>query len=183
MTLLTCINCGKEFKRTNFNTNRPHPGKFCSRMCRVGFLVPSIDRILKRVLVDLQTGCHVWTGSKLRTGYGNARYQGKIQYVHRITWQHKNGPVPEGLQLDHTCGNKSCCNPAHLRAVTARENSLASTSNNMAARHFRKLVCPKCAGPYSYNPAGRRFCKPCKKIHDHEYYLQKLKLMLERAGK
>jgi hypothetical protein len=115
--------------------------------------------IFSQVRIDPVTGCHVWIGYRNKEGYGRARFQGSKQMVHRIIWEYKNGPVPEGLELDHICRNRSCCNPEHLRAVTAQVNILAS--DNLCAQNARKTHCPKCGGEYSVNKIGRRFCRPC----------------------
>jgi HNH endonuclease len=32
------------------------------------------------------------------------------------------GPIPEGLETDHTCKNNQCVNHAHLEAVSRAEN-------------------------------------------------------------
>jgi hypothetical protein len=56
-----------------------------------------------------------------------------------------------------------------MRLVTARDNSLVATSNNMAARNFRRLACPKCGGPYSARANGVRYCKPCTHERMMEY--------------
>lgn len=34
--------------------------------------------------------------------------------IHRLVWTIKNGPIPRGYTVRHTCGNKHCINPAHL---------------------------------------------------------------------
>jgi hypothetical protein len=47
---------------------------------------------------------------------------GRTVYVHRYLYLLAKGPIPSGLELDHLCGNKRCCNPDHLEAVTHREN-------------------------------------------------------------
>jgi len=33
-----------------------------------------------------------------------------------------NGPIPEGIEIDHLCRNRACCNPSHLEAITHEEN-------------------------------------------------------------
>ena len=37
-------------------------------------------------------------------------------------WEKKNGPVPEGFELDHICRQRDCMNPEHLELVTHQEN-------------------------------------------------------------
>jgi hypothetical protein len=34
--------------------------------------------------------------------------------AHRVAWELANGPIPEGLFVRQRCGNRLCCNPAHL---------------------------------------------------------------------
>jgi len=47
---------------------------------------------------------------------------GRTVYVHRYLYPLAKGPIPPDLELDHLCGNKRCCNPDHLEAVTHGEN-------------------------------------------------------------
>jgi hypothetical protein len=64
------------------------------------------------------TPCWIWNGCHDHAGYGSSR-RGK---PHRVSWVLTNGPVPDGLELDHLCRQRSCCNPDHLEAVTHLEN-------------------------------------------------------------
>lgn len=69
------------------------------------------------------TECHIWCGTKNERGYGLAKWAGSDAHLaHRITWEIQNGPVPEGLELDHLCRQRDCVNPDHLEAVTHSEN-------------------------------------------------------------
>lgn len=63
-------------------------------------------------------GCIVHEGRKDRDGYGIAH--GKR--VHIAAWEAANGPVPDGLVLDHLCSNRACSRVSHMEAVTQREN-------------------------------------------------------------
>ena len=65
--------------------------------------------------------CWVWIGC-LCKGYGVFYTHGKKHYAHRWLWEFKNGPIPDGIELDHLCQNKSCVKPSHLEAVTHAEN-------------------------------------------------------------
>lgn len=59
--------------------------------------------------MDDQYGpCVIWSGSKHPKGYGLRRYNGKLQYAHRVAWIEKRGPIPANMQILHTCDTPSC---------------------------------------------------------------------------
>jgi hypothetical protein len=75
--------------------------------------------------VEKTETCWNWTGYKNRQGYGHiAREPGSAgsKLSHRVSYEMANGPIPEGMDIDHICHNKSCVNPAHLRVATRKEN-------------------------------------------------------------
>jgi len=136
--------------------------RFCSRQCRGLEHRNRIDRVLEQILVDQTSGCHIWTGMRLRSGYGMTRLDNRWILVHRAVWEHRRGPIPEGMQLDHVCRTRLCCNVDHLRVVTPRENALAENSRGISARYYRREKCPLCGGPFTVGPDGYRYCKPCR---------------------
>jgi hypothetical protein len=64
--------------------------------------------------------CWLWTGCTTRPiplGYGRIRIGHKFVVAHRYAWMQVNGPIPEGLELDHLCKVRHCVNPDHLEPV------------------------------------------------------------------
>lgn len=134
-------------------------------------IVPFHDRPLKgrrsaRVgWVVAENGCHIWQGAMNGSGYGVVGVEGRNRYVHRLRYEREVGPIPEGMHLDHfVCDNPSCCNPAHVRPVTPRENLLRG--NTVNAAHAAKTHCPQ-GHPYAGDNlrvtprTGGRQCRAC----------------------
>ena len=72
-----------------------------------------------------ENGCMPWLGALDGTGYGMiAAGPGwpTTLRAHRISYELFVGPIDQGMVVDHTCGNRRCCNPEHLQAVTSAEN-------------------------------------------------------------
>ena len=94
-------------------------------------------RILKSIAFPDE--CWTWTGYKNEFGYGRAYWHGKTRFVHRIVYSLLVSEIPEGAVLDHLCNVRACCNPAHLRITTNRDNILRGTCP--AAINARKTHC------------------------------------------
>ena len=67
------------------------------------------------------TPCHLYTGRISHFGYGVY----KNRPVHVLTWEEKNGPVPQGKVLHHKCVIRKCINPDHVEPLTPKEHRLA----------------------------------------------------------
>lgn len=66
--------------------------------------------------------CLVWTGALRPNGYGVIWDGHRVARVHRWAYQQFVGPIPDGADIDHICGNRACCEPAHLRPTTRKQN-------------------------------------------------------------
>lgn len=54
--------------------------------------------------------------------------------THQLAYELPVGPIPDGLQINHLCQNRRCCNPAHLEPVTARVNVLRAVRRDVCLR-------------------------------------------------
>lgn len=72
--------------------------------------------------VNKGTGCWEWTGYVMPQGYGLFWDGKKPNTAHRVSWELTNGPIPDGMDLDHRCANRRCVRPDHLRVVTRSQN-------------------------------------------------------------
>lgn len=80
-------------------------------------------RIRERIIIDPDTGCHVWTGAKTETGYGRIWYDGKVVRLHRLAYERHTGTkIPKGKCVLHDCDSPPCVNPAHLFLGTQQDN-------------------------------------------------------------
>lgn len=89
--------------------------------------------------------CWEWQGARFTNDYGKKTYgQGAFRYehfrAHRKAWELFVGPIPEGLEVCHTCDNPPCCNyESHLFLGTVKDNAVDS----MLKGRKRKLGKPR----------------------------------------
>lgn len=83
---------------------------------------PRAARLEGRYRVDDATGCWIWTAATMGSGYGVVRHHGHLTGAHRVSWELRNGLIPEGAVILHRCDNPPCVNPDHLSVGTHADN-------------------------------------------------------------
>ena len=120
----------------------------------------------------LSTECWDTINSKDSYGYNRISIDGKMHKAHKFAYEHYKESVPEGLELDHLCRNRWCCNPEHMEVVTHTENVRRGKSPSQLV--IQTGLCKK--GLHSMNDAilkadGTRHCRKCKEKYDRLKHL------------
>ena len=130
-----------------------------------------IDWLFQRIAVDPVTDCWLWTASGNQNGYGGMQFRGRFERTHRVVYAWRIQPIPRGVgrdipQLDHiVCNTPRCCNPAHLRLTTLKENLLRGMAPT--AINARKTHCVRGHElPHEPNIYTWRRCPLCQAIRD-----------------
>jgi hypothetical protein len=128
---------------------------------------PPIERFWSKVQKQPNGGCWLWIGAIVHGGYGQFSCGGRLYRAHRWIYEWVVGPIPAGLQIDHTCNVRNCVNPLHLDVVTNQENIRRALARGGAVGvwQLRKTHCPK-GHPYSganlhFRSNGHRVCGEC----------------------
>lgn len=129
------------------------------------------ERLLSRRILK-ESGCWEFDGHIMNTGYGEIRYLHKTWLVHRLSLKaFKPDEYKEELDVLHSCNNRKCFNPDHLRSGTQSENNLdAAKLGKMSGFRWNSLKT-HCPSGHEYTPENTRFakngsrkCKTCQKI-------------------
>lgn len=122
-------------------------------------------------VVVLDDGCWEWVGTLYPNGYGRFYDTGNHGVrAHRWSFERENGPIPEGLQIDHECHDPHSCpggkSDRHRRCVNPAHMVLATVAQNLARRS--SVVVTQCPHGHEYTEentyvtsAGTRQCVEC----------------------
>lgn len=130
--------------------------------------------------------CWPWTAAlsgRPEMLYGVFEIKGVQHRSHRLSYELCIGPIPEGLQVNHTCDFSKCCNPKHLyvgdqlqnrrdavdrgRTTTGEKNGMythpetrmhlnKAHSSKLTPEQYEELFKLRDEG-WSYDDLGRKF--------------------------
>ena len=118
------------------------------------------ESFLARVEPLVWSDCIVWVGAISTEGYGLISVEGVSSYAHRYAWERENGPIPEGMVIDHSCWVPTCVNVEHLRLATPSQNGWSRGKGRGGASRFRGVSpCTRKDGVTVYRTfAGGKAC-------------------------
>lgn len=154
---------------------------------------------------DDPSACWDWSGSIGVGGYaivwfGTRESGGRSHTASRVAYELANGPIPDGLEIDHMCHNwdlscaggetclhRRCTNPHHLRAATRAENIQARRSEDRPASKHHNRGKTHCKRGHEFTEEntrhwrGGRYCRACQRLRQKERQLR-LKQQKQRSS-
>lgn len=129
----------------------------------------TLDRFEEKYIPKPMSGCWLWTGAVINSGYG-AFHHDRFLLAHRWSYWFHKGEIPSDHVVRHRCDTKTCVNPDHLETGTEVENM-----QDHARRKSPRKTCAK--GLHSwvpenilrYGPSSDR-CRSCQLAKQRSWY-------------
>lgn len=138
-------------------------------------------RAIERIDVD-DNGCWISRYSVASHGYAQIGWslpfgtgpKTRMVLAHRAAWTAVHGQVPLGMTLDHTCKQRRCVNPAHLRLLPNFENARRTSGKDWPIGscingHSAAALQPIKRRAKDGSPRWGRTCSECVKLARHRY--------------
>jgi len=117
-----------------------------------------VVRFWSNIDIGSHNECWGWELSTSSGGYGKVKIKRKVLVSHRVAFELMNGEIGKGMHILHSCDNRLCCNPAHLRQGTHTDNMADMKKRKRCFRfkpHGRKLTKEKADEIRALSIAGR----------------------------
>lgn len=102
------------------------------------------EMIVNRIEIREEGGCWFWIGRLSDNGYGEVHknYWGKyykVSRAHQLSYIIFRGDYNRNLMILHSCNNRNCVNPNHLRVGTAKDNMDDRSKVGSFNSHFNSV--------------------------------------------
>lgn len=138
-----------------------------------------LERMFNNVNVLDHSKCWLWSKTTNPEGYGvtTRKVNNKVYgfLVHRISYYHTYGSIPDDVIVDHSCHNpqtcvngvqcqhRRCYNPYHLRLLTRAENTKAGANPRANVGLCRNNLHAWTEDNVQIYANGKQVCVACKK--------------------
>lgn len=97
---------------------------------------PALRREIEAVVTaEWPATCVIFSGRRQPNGYGRVSIDGHYQRAHVFACLLAHGPSPTpGMDVAHSCGERMCINPRHLRWATRAENEQDKVEHGQSNR-------------------------------------------------
>jgi hypothetical protein len=126
----------------------------------------AMDRFMSKVLKT--DYCWIYTG-RTDNGYGRFWYMGKGVLAHRWIYENSVSSIPEKMQIDHICRNRSCVRIDHLEVVSNNEQQKRKSIAQTHCKHGHEYTKEN-----TYIYKNKRNCIKCRKNSNKKFELKRI---------
>ena len=104
-----------------------------------------------------KTACWIWPYGVNGSGYGIVKCKVTRKWIdaHKFMFELLKRKVPANCELDHTCNNKLCINPEHLKPVSHAENCRRGKQTKLTKKDVR--IIRGLSGKFTQQEIANRF--------------------------
>lgn len=89
-----------------------------------------------------ENNCRVCDNTKNHDGYvrvnGEMLGDKRLIMLHVLQWKLVHGEIPNGMEINHKCGNRACCNLEHLELICGSAHATLTNVNRVGYIMNRK---------------------------------------------
>jgi len=153
-----CETCGRTFQRKPKSSDAEWADKsFCSLACSNDAKKdkPLHLRFWEYAGVSDGNQCWKWHGTTDDRGYGRISFRTQKIKAHRVSYELRYGPIPDGFVICHACDNPNCVNPNHLYADTQKANMQDASRKGRLNPKSLKNLRPGASGVRGAGPQAK----------------------------
>jgi hypothetical protein len=129
--------------------------------------------------VEFGDGCMVPLSHKMnQDGYFRKAWADGPEMFHRFIWRAHHGPIPEGFEINHLCGNRACQNVKHFECIDGTEHAVKtnlerySHIQEAARKYWEETGCNGATLSRMYSPVAYHWLRKWKAECSMNYYVK-----------